>query len=429
MFVFLKNCVHFLFMKHTVNFYLDKRKSDTTQSVPIYLFISFAGERLKYYTGEKCSLNQWADKSNDGDKIQRVKRNVVTSNFETGANINRRLDKLESQVKVYFTACGEKDIKPESGKLKELLDLFLNKKKEPECDENSFFKRYEQYRIQSNFSEGRKRHIKVSEGKLKEYYPVITFEDLTPQLLTDYQNNLIKSGLGRNTVSTQMRYLRSFLNHANKMGWTNNYPFNKFKIESESYGEPIYITLAERDMLFDAKIEKEHLQRVRDIFVFQCLIGCRVGDLIKLKKSNIVDDCIEYIAGKTKDDKPRTARIPLSAKAKTILSRYDLPGDKLLPFISPQKYNDFIRDVFREVKLKRIVTIRDPKTGTGKQVPISEIASSHMARRVFVGGLYGKGVKNEIIASMSGHAQDSKSFARYYTIEKQNQIDAMKLIE
>lgn len=418
-------------MKHTVNFYLDKRQTTKGQNLPIYLFISFAGKRLKYYTGERCAINQWADKTIDGDKIQRVKRNVITSDYETGANINRRLDKLESEIKIWFTVHGEKDIKPTSSALKSHLDLFLNKKKEPVSNENAFFERYKQYRIQSNFSEGRKRHINVSEGKLKDYSPVITFDEITPQFLTEYQNYLVASGLGRNTVCSELRYLRAFVNHANKMGWTNNYPFNKFKIESETYSDPVYITLAERDLLLDAVIQEEYLSRVRDIFVFQCLIGCRVGDLLKLRKSNIVDGCIEYIAGKTKDDNPKIARIPLSEKAKTILSKYDLPGDMILPFISSQKYNDYIKDLFADesVKLTRKVTVRDPKTGTGVQRPLNEIASSHMARRVFIGGLHGKGVKNEVIASMSGHSPESKSFARYYTIEKQNQIDAMKLIE
>ncbi len=52
-----------------------------------------------------------------------------------------------------------------------------------------------------------------------------------------------------------------------------------------------------------------------------------------------------------------------------------------------------------------------------------------MARRIFIGGLHKKGVKNEIIASMSGHVKDSKAFARYYTIDEEDQKKAMKEIE
>lgn len=48
----------------------------------------------------------------------------------------------------------------------------------------------------------------------------------------------------------------------------------------------------------------------RDIFVFQCLIGCRVGDLYKMTKANVINGGIEYIPRKTKDGRPVTVRVP-----------------------------------------------------------------------------------------------------------------------
>jgi benzoyl-CoA reductase/2-hydroxyglutaryl-CoA dehydratase subunit BcrC/BadD/HgdB len=37
------------------------------------------------------------------------------------------------------------------------------------------------------------------------------------------------------------------------------------------------------------------LEIQRDIFVFQCLIGCRIEDLYRMAKSNVVSGAIEYI--------------------------------------------------------------------------------------------------------------------------------------
>jgi integrase len=166
------------------------------------------------------------------------------------------------------------------------------------------------------------------------------------------------------------------------------------------------------------------------MFVFQCLIGCRVGDFTKLKRSNIIDGCIEYIAGKTKDNKPRVARVPLTKKAIEIISRYNFENGDLFPYIEPQKYNKNLKELFRFTKITRQVTILDPKTRENKQVSIADIASSHMARRVLIGNLMNlPDVKNEVIASMSGHVHNSKAFSRYYNVEKKSQIDAMKHIE
>jgi integrase len=95
-----------------------------------------------------------------------------------------------------------------------------------------------------------------------------------------------------------------------------------------------------------------------------------------------------------------------------------------MPFISDQRYNINLKNLFRELKINRIVTRLNPTTGEPEQVPICDIVSSHMARRAFVGNLYGK-VDNGIIGSMSGHVAGSKAFTRYYDVSKELQQDAI----
>lgn len=46
--------------------------------------------------------------------------------------------------------------------------------------------------------------------------------------------------------------------------------------------------------------DNKDLETQRDIFVFQCLIGCRVSDLYKMTCRNMIDGAIEYIPRKTK---------------------------------------------------------------------------------------------------------------------------------
>ena len=65
----------------------------------------------------------------------------------------------------------------------------------------------------------------------------------------------------------------------------------------------------------------------------------------------------------------------------------------------------------------RIVSVLDPKTRTEVKRPLNEIASSHMARRTFIGNMYKKVKDPDLIGSMSGHVEGSKAFARYRTID------------
>ena len=64
-----------------------------------------------------------------------------------------------------------------------------------------------------------------------------------------------------------------------------------------------------------------------------------------------------------------------------------------------------------------------------EQKPIYEIASSHLARRTFIGNIYKKVKDPNIIGSMSGHVEGSKAFARYRDIDDEIKLDVLKEIE
>ncbi|MDE6110070.1 MAG: hypothetical protein K2F72_07290, partial [Muribaculaceae bacterium] len=49
--------------------------------------------------------------------------------------------------------------------------------------------------------------------------------------------------------------------------------------------------------------------------------------------------------------------------------------------------------------------------------PINEVASSHLARRTFIGNLYRQARDPCIVGAMSGHKDGSAAFSRYRTID------------
>lgn len=54
---------------------------------------------------------------------------------------------------------------------------------------------------------------------------------------------------------------------------------------------------------------------------------------------------------------------------------------------------------------------------TEEQRPINEVASSHIARRTFVGNLYKKVKDPSLVGALSGHKDGSRAFARYREID------------
>ena len=95
----------------------------------------------------------------------------------------------------------------------------------------------------------------------------------------------------------------------------------------------------------------------------------------------------------------------------------DLPGQQLLPFTSQQKYNRDIKTMFEKAGLDRIVTIINPKTREEEKKRLCDIASSHLARRTFIGNLYKETPDPNIIGKLSGHKEGSRAFARYRDID------------
>ena len=116
--------------------------------------------------------------------------------------------------------------------------------------------------------------------------------------------------------------------------------------------------------------------------MFQCNVGCRIGDLLRLKKRDVINGAVEYIPTKTIKENVRTVVVPLNTIAQESVDRYaDLPGDQLLPFESSERYSDNIKIIFEKAGVTYLVTKLDTVTRTEVKVPLNEIASSHMARK------------------------------------------------
>lgn len=331
-----------------------------------------------------------------------------------------------------------------------IMEAYLQKKKLSEVREKNFrvliraLQRYELFVFAYERKEFKLELDKVNsetiediesflrnEHNLYNEYPDIYKE--IPAIVNTKRKNTKPQPRGNNTICALFNKLRAFYNWCNQQGITDNHPFEKYNgITTEKYGTPFYLTLDERNLIADYDLSAHpQLAVQRDIFIFQCLIGCRVSDLLKMTLENIINEAVEYIPHKTKDERPVVVRVPLNERAKSLIDKYkgaDSKG-KLFPFISAQKYNDDIKDILRLCGITRLVTVLNPTTSKEEKKPINEVASSHMARRTFVGNLYKKVKDPNLVGSLSGHAEGSKAFARYREIDDDIKKELVNMIE
>lgn len=269
-----------------------------------------------------------------------------------------------------------------------------------------------------------------AEPELFDKYPEIYAE--VPAVVRTQRKPKRPLPKGANTICCTFKRFRAFYNWCIERGYTQNNPFANFKgIGTEKYGRPYYISVAEVEMIADFDLSANPALAVqRDIFVFQCLIGCRVSDLMRMTNDSVIDGAVEYIPDKTKGERPEVLRVPLNNRAKEILSKYadSKKGNMLLPFISPQKYNDAIKKIFTQCGITRIVTVLNPTTGNEEKRPINEIASSHLARRTFIGNIYKEVKDPNLVGALSGHKEGSKAFARYRDIDEEMKRDLVNIL-
>lgn len=235
---------------------------------------------------------------------------------------------------------------------------------------------------------------------------------------------------GMNSVVSLLTKLRTFYNAEKKVSGRS--PFDDFEMGRQIYGTPFYLTMEERDAVYRMDLADDpDLACLRDVFIFQCLTGCRVGDLMSLKKTDVVDGELVYMPKKTSVSTAKVVRVPLVRTAEEIVERYaEIPGKTLLPSVGNRnEYNQGIRDVLRKAGVDRMVSVLDTHTREEVKRPICEVASSHLARRTFIGILYKKVKDPNLIGSMSGHVEGSRAFARYRAIDSEMKRDTLKILD
>ncbi len=422
-------------LKYSIKFILESRKDKSTgekitEHVPILTAVSFNGNRLFHNVGFRTNINVWEV----AEPFSYQRNNTFNNDGVSASTINTALRKQAAAVDKVFSRLEEY---PSVAKFRELLKEELNypekksKKRKPIIE---YFDKFIEertgtvsiWRIKQFTS--CKNHVKnYTEEKLID----LNLDNITLATINDFDRYLRfdpENPRGQNTISGIHTRLKTFFNYCNKNKWTNNNPYENFHIEKEVYGDPVFLTKDELNTLYEKEIKDEKLARVRDAFCLQCFIGTRVGDFAQLKHENIIDNSIHYIPSKTVDENPTICKIPLTQKAWSIINRYDIPGGDLVPYISGQKYNVYLKELFVLCELYRKVTVLNPLTRKHEIVKLSEIAHSHMARKTFVGLLF-KHTKNEVIGSMSGHSPGSKAFRRYYNVDQDDRENAIKNLE
>jgi len=221
-------------------------------------------------------------------------------------------------------------------------------------------------------------------NKIANRYKGITFDQITPAFLRNFETDLTSQGIRQNTIALLMRYIRLTFNQAiaDDLIPPELYPFRKFRIKSEK--------TAKRRLTID------ELRRLRtvdhpavDIFFLSfMLIGINIKDLLFARPDQVSDNRLHYTRSKT--GKPIS--VYLFPDVREMIEKHK--GEKLLlNFMERRKRLDQFNKWINKHLGKAAAS-----------VGITKHITTYAARHSWATVASGLGISKDVIAQALGHS-------------------------
>lgn len=421
-------------IKRNIIFTLEKRKKQglpIVENVPIRMRVIYNCKRVEFTTGYRIDAAKWDEAK------QRVRFGCTNKLKQSASEINSDLLRYYTEMQNTFKEFEVQQTMPTAEQLKEafsrLHDAADGKVEVPKTVSFKPFDVFDEFTkecgMQNGWSAATYEKFAAVKAHLIKFDSGMSFESLDESRLTQYVNYLEASaGLRNTSILKQIAYLKWFLRWCRKKGYCSNNEFEDFNPKLKSTPKKvIFLTWDELTRLREYPIPatKQYLERVRDVFLFQCFTSLRYSDVCNLRRSDVKENHIEVTTVKTAD----SLVIELNDHSRAILDKYKdvaFEGDKVLPVVSNQKMNDYLKE------LSKLAGIDEPVRETyykGHEridlvTPKYELMSTHAGRRTFICNALALGIPAQVVMKWTGHS-DYKAMKPYIDIADDIKASAM----
>lgn len=393
----------------SVLFYIKRAKVNNEGICPIYVRVTIQSKRFEFSANKYVNPERW---SVEGTKVK--------GGNEEARTINSHLDYLKNQVLEAEKRLFKKDIKVTSEILKkELFGIAETKRMLIPIfqDHNNRIKEL----VGKEYAPGTLERYKTSLSHTIEFlewkYSIsdIEINKIDYAFVSDYEFFLRSV---RNCANnTAVKYIKNF-NKIIKLclanDWLDKNPFANYKSKVKEV-ERVYLSEEEIQSIINKDFKTERLSLVRDIFLFSCFTGLAYIDVKNLTKSHISIgiDGDKWIF--THRQKTETAsKIPILPVTQMIINKYaDHPQsvneDKLLPILSNQKMNAYLKEIAAVCEIEKELTF-------------------HIARHTFATTVtLTNGVPIESVSKMLGH-KNLRTTQHYAKVLDKKVSEDMKIL-
>ena len=424
-------------IKRNIIFALESRKKDgvpIVENVPIRMRVNFASQRIEFTTGYRIDVAKW-----DVDK-QRVKNGCTNKLKQSASEINAALLGYYTELQEIFKRFEVADMMPSPAEVKEAFNNRHGQNEKTELASadtsnvpSNFYEAFDDFvRVcgrQNDWTHSTFEKFAAVKNHLKNFRSELSFEFFNEEGLTEYVQYLREVREMRNsTIGKQLSFLKWFLRWSFKQGMHSNNAYDTFKPKlKDTQKKIIFLTWEELNRLREFKIPptKQALERVRDVFLFQCFTGLRYSDVFNLRRSDIKGEHIEVTTVKTSD----SLIIELNDHSKAILEKYkdvEFENDKALPVITNQKMNDYLKELAELAEINKPVrqTYYKGNERIDEVTPKYALLGTHAGRRTFICNALALGIPPQVVMKWTGHS-DYKAMKPYIDIADDIKASAM----
>lgn len=369
----------------TARFVFDRKHtaSKTTKGT-VQIEILFERKRKWISTGVRLYSDQWNDKTKVKNTVQSV-------------DLNERLDAQMQNINEFINNL----IKNKEAFSFDKLEHFLkySQQKESFID---FIKRRVSER--TDLRKGTLNTHASLINSLEEFGRIIYFSDITTANIMYYDDFLHKKYAKQTTVHGYHKRLKRYINESIKYELIKENPYNKLKFDRGKSEGIKYLTIEQINQIRSLEIASESIDKVRDLFIFQCFTGLSYADLFKFDFSTVIERKKKFFIRDARVKTQEEYFLMLLKPAMEILRKYDFK----LPAISNYQYNLRLKIVQELAKIKLSL-------------------HSHMARHSFAVMALNMGVSIENLAKMMGHTdiKTTQIYAKVLNKSVQEEFEKM----
>lgn len=401
-------------------YYIKTEKARQNGESPIIAKISYNGKSTNLSTGKYILKDRWKATNNlrnilkiEKEKVLKAGLDNLTLQLEKKFNelnkngINTDLVLLKSHVK------GRTSIKKTSPeKTLTLLDLFNRHnnefKKKVTSEERSLASLQKYTRAKT-----------LIEAFLRNKYAIddIPFKDVNGAFIYNLESFLRyesehngKVGIKNNSVVKYFKNFKTVCNFAIRLELIESNPFTKFEGKI-NIKDSVYLTQNELDKIECKNFGIDRLDKVKDIFLFSCYTGYAPIDAENLTHDNLIqnNDGDYWII----TDRIKTgvrANVPVLPSVLRIIRKYADNNQRLIPKISNQKMNSYLKEIADLCGIKKNLTW-------------------YVARHTFATTVtLGNGIRLENVSAMMGHTniKQTQHYAKVLDSSINNDMKRLK---